>query len=107
VQGGLYLFTTAGGTPDATVYSRMFAPHLDIGVPEDPATGSAAGPLGCYLVNYGLVSGDAAQQILNLQGVAMGRPSRIHIRIAGTREAITKVEIGGESVLVAKGELVI
>jgi trans-2,3-dihydro-3-hydroxyanthranilate isomerase len=103
----VYLFTTGPGTPEATVYSRMFSPHFDIGVPEDPATGSAAGPLGCYLVHYGLVSGDAAQRILNLQGQAMGRPSVIHTRITGGRDAISKVEVGGEAVLVAKATLVI
>ena len=103
----VFLFTTAPGSPDGTVYSRMFAPHFDIGIPEDPATGGASGPLGCYLVHYGLVSGDAAQHIVSLQGFAMGRPSRIHIRIAGTRDRITKVEIGGEAVLVAKGTLVV
>jgi trans-2,3-dihydro-3-hydroxyanthranilate isomerase len=100
----VFLFTTGPGEPDATVYSRMFSPHFDVA--EDPATGSATGPLGCYLVNYGLVSGDAAQRMLNLQGQAMGRPSRIHIRIGGTRERITKVEVGGESVLIAEGSLI-
>jgi trans-2,3-dihydro-3-hydroxyanthranilate isomerase len=103
----VYLFTTGAGTPEATVYSRMFAPHFDIGVPEDPATGSAAGPLGCYLVHYGLVAGDAAQRILNLQGQVMGRPSVIHTRITGDRDAIAKVEVGGEAVLIAKATLVI
>jgi trans-2,3-dihydro-3-hydroxyanthranilate isomerase len=100
----VFLFTTGPGEPQGTVYSRMFSPHFDIA--EDPATGSANGPLGCYLVNYGLVSGNAAQSILCLQGFAMGRPSRIHIRIGGTRDRITKVEIGGESVLIAKGSLI-
>src|SRR3990167_1790742 len=54
---------------------ELFAPEL--GIVEDPATGSASGPLGCYLVHHGLVRGDAARQIVNLQGGAMGRPSRI------------------------------
>jgi len=103
----VFLFTTAPGTPPATVYSRMFAPHFDAGIPEDPATGGASGPLGCYLVHYGLVEGDAARRILSVQGHAMGRTSRIHIRIEGTREQIAKVEVGGEAVLVAKGTLVV
>jgi trans-2,3-dihydro-3-hydroxyanthranilate isomerase len=103
----VFLFTTAPGSPDATVYSRMFAPHFDSGIPEDPATGGASGPLGCYLVHYGLVSGDAAQHIVSAQGYAMGRPSRVQIRIAGSRERITKVEVGGEAVLVARGTLVV
>jgi predicted PhzF superfamily epimerase YddE/YHI9 len=43
--------------------------------------------------------------MLSLQGVAMGRDSRIHIAIAGTRDAITQVKVGGEAVLVGQGEL--
>jgi trans-2,3-dihydro-3-hydroxyanthranilate isomerase len=85
-----------------STYSRMFAPAL--GVLEDPATGSAAGPLGCYLVQHGRVSGDAAMQIVNTQGVKMGRASRIHIAITGGPDAITDVKVGGEAVLVARGE---
>ena len=101
----LYLFTLEHGEPDATVYSRMFAPQF--GITEDPATGGACGPLGAYLVHHGLVRGDAAQRIVNLQGVAMKRPSRIHIAIGGTPERITDVRVGGEAVLIARGELVI
>jgi len=86
-----------------TVYSRMFAPQF--GVAEDPATGSAAGPLGCYLVHHGLVTGEAARRVLNLQGYAMGRPSQIHIRVAASSGGIAHVEIGGAAVLVARGEL--
>lgn len=88
-----------------TVYSRMFAPGA--GISEDPATGGASGPLGCYLVRYGLVAGAAAQRIVSAQGVFMGRPSRIHISISGTADAITQVKVGGEAVLVARGELLV
>jgi trans-2,3-dihydro-3-hydroxyanthranilate isomerase len=91
-----------GGQVGPQIYSRMFAP--DLGVVEDPATGSAAGPLGCYLVQHGRVSGDAAKQIVNTQGVKMGRASRIHIAISGGSDAITDVKVGGEAVLVARGE---
>ena len=87
-----------------TAYSRMFAPGL--GVPEDPATGSAAGPLGCYLVSHGLVKGDAALRMISWQGVKMGRPSRIHIAIGSDAAGeITRVQVGGQSVLVARGAL--
>ena len=87
----------------ATTYSRMFAPGF--GIPEDPATGSAAGPLGCYLVRHGLLSGDAALGIVNQQGVKMGRPSRMHIAITEQGGQITEVKVGGEAVLVGRGEL--
>lgn len=95
----VFLFAQNG----AAVYSRMFAPAL--GVLEDPATGSASGPLGCYLVQHGCVSGPDAQAIVSTQGVKMGRASRIHIEITGGPGAITRVRIGGEAVLIARGEL--
>ncbi|MBI4886737.1 MAG: PhzF family phenazine biosynthesis protein [Acidobacteria bacterium] len=88
-----------------TVYSRMFAPEF--GIIEDPATGSACGPLGCYLVRHQLITGDAATRMLNLQGVAMGRPSRIHIAIGERDGAIVEVKVGGAAVLVGQGELLI
>ena len=94
----ILLFATNG----ADSYSRMFAPSL--GVFEDPATGSAAGPLGCYLLEHRVVSSDQARQMTNLQGVKMGRASRIHMAITGAHGAITDVKVGGESVLVARGE---
>jgi trans-2,3-dihydro-3-hydroxyanthranilate isomerase len=103
---GVFLFTTNTGDPGVTAYSRMFAPGL--GVPEDPATGSASGPLGCYLVKHGLVPGDAAKTIVSLQGVAMGRPSRCHIAIGHTGpDAITRVQVGGQAVIVAEGHLTV
>jgi trans-2,3-dihydro-3-hydroxyanthranilate isomerase len=92
-------------TRPAAAHSRMFAPEL--GIVEDPATGIASGPLGCYLVQHGLVEGNQAQHIISMQGVAMGRPSKIHISIHGTRNAITQVKVGGQAVLVAQGELLV
>ena len=92
-------------TRPAAVHSRMFAP--DFGIVEDPATGSASGPLGCYLVHHGLVEGEQAQHIVSMQGVTMGRPSRIHVAIRGTRDAITEVKVGGQAVLVARGEMIV
>ena len=91
------------GGRDETAYSRMFAPAF--GIMEDPATGSASGPLGCYLVEHGVVTGDAARHIVSAQGVVMGRASRIHIEITGAPGAITRVRVGGEAVLVGHGEL--
>jgi trans-2,3-dihydro-3-hydroxyanthranilate isomerase len=97
---GVFVFTTEPGADGATVYSRM------IGAAEDPATGSASGPLGAYLVRYGLVPLDKAGTIVSAQGVKMNRPSRIHIRIdAETPERITRVRVGGTSVLVGEGRL--
>jgi trans-2,3-dihydro-3-hydroxyanthranilate isomerase len=97
----MFVFSREPGPDGATVYSRMFAPGL--GVHEDPATGSASGPLGCYLVRHGVVPPDQAGAILSLQGVKMGRPSRVHIAIGLDDGEITRVQVGGEAVLVGEG----
>ncbi len=100
----VFFFTTdRTGGGDETVYSRMLAPGF--GIAEDPATGSASGPLGSYLLQHGVVTADAARSMLSLQGVAMGRPSRIHISIDSDQGRITRVRVGGKSVLVGRGEL--
>ena len=96
-------FFTPESSGDETVYSRMLAPGL--GVSEDPATGGASGPLGCYVLHHEIVSAGQARSMVSLQGVAMGRPSRIHISIDSSDEMITKVRVGGQSVLVGRGEL--
>jgi trans-2,3-dihydro-3-hydroxyanthranilate isomerase len=102
---GIYLFSTEPAGDDVTAYARMFAPGL--GIAEDPATGSACGPLGCYLVRHGLVATARPGWIVSWQGVAMGRPSRIHVMIAqDATGAVSRVQVGGEAVQVAQGELV-
>ena len=98
----VYVFTTEA-EGDATVYSRMLAPMFGIG--EDPATGSACGPLGSYLLHHELVTADRAREMVSLQGVAMRRPSRIHISIDSEQARITRVRVGGQSVIVGAGVL--
>jgi len=101
---GVFLFSTEPVDPAVAVYSRMFAPSQ--GIPEDPATGGASGPLGCYLVKHGLVTRDERQDMVSLQGVAMGRPSRIHMRIAeDSHGQITRVQVGGQAVRVGAGTI--
>ena len=96
---------STGGDPAAgRVYSRMFAPHTS-GVPEDPATGSASGPLGAYLVLNGLVGKGAEVRIVSEQGTKMGRQSFLHIRLAMQGETITGIRVGGGVVPVLEGEL--
>ena len=101
----IFLFSLEPTHATETAYSRMFAPEF--GIIEDPATGSASGPLGCYLVRHGVVTGDAAQRMISLQGVAMGRSSCIHIQVDGSRDSISRVRVGGESVLVGRGEMLV
>lgn len=79
---------------------RMFAPGL--GVREDPATGSAAGPLAVHLARHGRIAfGD---QIEIRQGVEIRRPSTLYARVEGSGDAIEQVLVGGRAVLVAVGE---
>jgi trans-2,3-dihydro-3-hydroxyanthranilate isomerase len=101
----VFFFTTDRQGGNETAYSRMLAPGF--GISEDPATGSASGPLGAYLVHYQVVSAEQAKQMVSLQGVAMRRPSRIHISIDSDAREITRVRVGGQSVLVGRGELVV
>jgi trans-2,3-dihydro-3-hydroxyanthranilate isomerase len=102
-EAPVYVFSTDGRREGETAYSRMLAPGF--GISEDPATGSAAGPLGSYLVQHGVVTGAEAGAMVSLQGVAMGRASRIHIAIDGTPDAISRVRVGGRAVLIGHGEL--
>jgi trans-2,3-dihydro-3-hydroxyanthranilate isomerase len=80
--------------------TRMFAPAD--GVPEDPATGSAAGPLAVYLARYGRIA--FGEEIKITQGVEIGRPSTLYARVEGSPDRIELVEVGGSAVIVARGE---
>jgi trans-2,3-dihydro-3-hydroxyanthranilate isomerase len=83
-------------------YSRMFAPQL--GVPEDPATGSAAGPLAAFMMKHGLVSSADGTRFVSEQGVKMGRRSLLHVLIHGDRGG-EGIEVGGNVVHLAHGKL--
>lgn len=97
----VFVFTRETEGPGSTVHSRMFAPGM--GITEDPATGAASGPLGCYLVRYGLVESDPAADIVSEQGIEMGRPSYVKIRIERQDEAITAVRVGGQCHFMGEG----
>jgi len=86
------------------VYSRMFAPHTS-GIPEDPATGSASGPLGAYLVERGLVAPADTVNIVSEQGTRMGRQSFIRIRVGMSAGRISEILVGGSVVPVIEGRL--
>jgi trans-2,3-dihydro-3-hydroxyanthranilate isomerase len=80
--------------------TRMFAPGA--GVNEDPATGSAAGPLAIHLARHGRT--EFGQEIEISQGEEIGRPSTLYATAWGSGDAIDRVEVGGSAVVVARGE---
>ncbi|HYZ19789.1 MAG TPA: PhzF family phenazine biosynthesis protein [Gaiellaceae bacterium] len=80
--------------------TRMFAPGG--GVAEDPATGSAAGPLAVHVARHGRV--DFGQEIEISQGAEIGRPSTLYARADGSADQLERVEVGGSAVTVAHGE---
>ena len=98
LPGGMNVSCFAGS--GASWKTRMFAPAG--GVPEDPATGSAAGPLACHLVRHGLVEPGTELEIT--QGVEIKRPSTLYARVDGSPERIEHVQVGGSAVIVARGE---
>jgi trans-2,3-dihydro-3-hydroxyanthranilate isomerase len=80
--------------------TRMFAPAG--GVPEDPATGSAAGPLAFHLARHGRIAfGD---EIEISQGVEINRPATLYARVEGSADKVERVEVSGAAVTVARGE---
>lgn len=94
-----YLFVQTGAS---TVRTRMFA--ASHGIPEDPATGAAAGPLAAYLVDHGVIPANGGHAGVRIeQGFEMGRPSVIHGEVVGGPGAISAVRVGGECVTVGGG----
>jgi trans-2,3-dihydro-3-hydroxyanthranilate isomerase len=92
---------------ESRAHARFFAPADNI--PEDPATGSACGALGAYLVHHGALSlepKDGRFHFVIEQGDFIHRPSRIRLNVKGKPGAVEDVKVGGPSVLVAKGEVV-
>lgn len=95
-QLGVSCFAGAG----SSWKTRNFAPGL--GIAEDPATGSAAGPLAVHLARHGRIAfGD---EIEIRQGAEVGRRSLLRARAVGSADALERVEVGGAAVMVARGE---
>lgn len=92
---GLYAFVQVG---DSLVRARMVGAE---GIPEDPATGGAAGPLGAYLARLGGIH----ERVIIEQGIEMGRPSRICVDVVGRPEHIEAVRVGGACIEIGAGSL--
>lgn len=99
---GVLLYAEGGEAADARYHVRMFAPNA--GIPEDPATGSAAAALPGQIAAAGGLK-DGTDRWMIEQGFEMGRPSRIHATIDAHGGAVRSVRIGGEAVPVMKGQL--
>ncbi len=98
------VFTLETERPESTVHVRMFAPLL--GVPEDPATGSANGALGAYLVRHRAIPvTEPTTSIVSEQGAEINRPSTLYVEVDSRAEEITAVRVGGQVVLVAEGSV--
>lgn len=93
---GVSCFAGGGGR----FKTRMFGPG--VGVAEDPATGSAAGPLVVHLARHGW--SEYGRPIQIRQGEEIGRPSVLHARVEGSDDRIERVVVGGSAVAVAHGK---
>ena len=96
---GFFVFVLADPGEHVLAHGRMFAPA--IGIPEDPATGNACGPLGAYLVQHGHITldGQRATEFTVRQGEAMGRPGQVTVQVRREGDTFV-VRIAGEAVLV-------
>jgi trans-2,3-dihydro-3-hydroxyanthranilate isomerase len=100
----VFLFAAIDGK---RLYSRMFGPHSTTQIVEDPATGSASGPLGAFAVRYGLIPRASQVLLVSEQGTKMGRQSFIQIKLAYSAGADIpeRIEVGGSVVPVMTAEL--
>lgn len=99
----IYVFTGETREPESTVHSRAFAPF--IGIPEDPATGSAAGALGAYLVRHKVIGNLDSSAIVIEQGFEMSRPSKIRVSVGQSDGKIDSIQVGGQAITVLEGNL--
>jgi PhzF family phenazine biosynthesis protein len=103
-SNGFFVFTTSTGCPDLLTWSRMFAPA--IGVTEDPVTGNGHGPLGAYLLRHGIVPApDGVLTFKGRQGVVMGRPGDVRVRVRARPDGKVDVHISGDAVTVYRTRL--
>lgn len=103
-SNGFFVFTRSTDDPRLLTWSRMFAPA--IGIAEDPVTGNGHGPLGSYLVRYGLAPApEGSLTFTGLQGAAMGRPGHVRVDVRTRADGELAVSITGTAVVVFRTEL--
>lgn len=98
----IMVFAMDAEQPGADAHARVFVPGL--GIPEDPATGSACAALGGYLADR-TPRDDATLRWVVEQGLEMGRPSRIELEVDKRGGEVTAVRVGGGAVMVMSGDL--
>ncbi len=103
LDGNVYVFAMSAERSGSQLHGRMFAAGMGVG--EDPATGSAQGPLGAYLIAHGLVDGTPTARIRSEQGFEIGRPSILDIEVDNANGRVTAVRVGGRCVAVGGGWL--
>jgi PhzF family phenazine biosynthesis protein len=103
---GYFVFTLDSDSEDILTHGRMFAPA--IGIPEDPVTGNANGPLGAYLVHHQILSAsDGIVTFRGKQGETIGRPGIVTVSVEVRERQPVKVQVGGNATIVFKTEIVI
>jgi len=102
-QIGIFVVAPDPDPAARRVYTRMFAPAH--GVAEDPATGSASGALGAYLVRHRLVRAEGETRIVSEQGTKMGRQSFVHVALKAHDGVASDLRVGGSVVPVIEGTL--
>ncbi len=101
---GYFVFTLDSDAADLLTHGRMFAPA--IGIPEDPVTGNANGPLGAYLVRHGLaVPSGGSFSFRACQGDALGRRGIVEVTVESEGSTPLRVRVGGRAVIVFRSEL--
>lgn len=102
---GTFVFSAAPRRVDGlpAVFSRMFAPES--GIPEDPATGGATGPLAAYIIRSGLLQREDTRRFVSEQGAKMGRRSLLHVAVTPDETDDATIEVGGSAVQLGHGTL--
>jgi PhzF family phenazine biosynthesis protein len=105
IPHGVSIFCIGAQSPEADIHVRAFAPGA--GVVEDPVTGSSNGCIAAFIAKHGLMPArDGAIRYVSEQGLEMGQPGRVHLRVTGVPEALS-VHVGGHAVTVLRGELLL
>lgn len=104
-ERSISIFCVGAASPEASIRVRTFAPAL--GVTEDPITGSSNGCIAALIAKHGLLpSRDGELTYISEQGIEMGQPGRVHLRVRGAPGGMS-VQVGGHAVTVLRGELLL